>query len=227
MKHVLLLHGAIGSKDQLDKVKDGLSKEFEVSSINFRGHGGEPGSGAFSIQQFAKEVLDWMKAKSLDKTSVFGYSMGGYVALYLARHYPQAVEAVITLGTKLHWDETTAAKEVGMLNPEVIEQKFPTFAGQLAQRHHPADWKEILHKTAAMLKQMGSSNPLPLDEYKNIAAKILILLGDRDKMVSFEEAVAVYRQLPSAQLGILPNTPHAIEGVEVEPLVTIVKKFLQ
>ena len=87
--------------------------------------------------------------------------MGGYVALYLAFHQPQLVESVITLGTKLLWDETTAAKETAMMQPEVILQKVPGFANQLAQRHHPQDWKVVMTKTAEMLTAMGNNNPLP------------------------------------------------------------------
>jgi len=152
--------------------------------------------------------------------------MGGYVALYLARFYPDAVDSVITLGTKWHWDEKTSAKEVAMLNPQVIEQKLPKFAEQLAQRHQPLDWKILLRKTATMLTEMGELNPLTGEDYADIATKVLLLLGDRDKMVTLDETVAVFKLLPAAQLGVLPDTYHPIESVDIQQLAHLIKKFL-
>ena len=45
---VLLLHGALGSTTQLDSLKDSLSKNYKVYSLNFEGHGGRPINGIFS-----------------------------------------------------------------------------------------------------------------------------------------------------------------------------------
>ena len=226
MKHLLLLHGAIGSKQQLDPLKEALLDNFAVYSINFSGHGGDAGDKVFSIQLFAEEVLNWMKARAIDKISIFGYSMGGYVGLYLARYHPEAIDSVITFGTKLHWNKAIAAKETAMLNPATIEQKVPGFAEQLAERHHPSDWKEVLHKTAIMLQQMGESPPLKPEDYELIHTRVLLMLGDRDKMVSLDETVYAYHRLREAQLAVLPNTPHSIENAGISLLIAI-KKFLQ
>ncbi len=51
--------------------------------------------------------------------------MGGYVALYLAKHHLQLVHKIFTLATKFHWDETVAANENKRLQPEGIEEKVP------------------------------------------------------------------------------------------------------
>jgi pimeloyl-ACP methyl ester carboxylesterase len=51
--------------------------------------------------------------------------MGGYVALKTAVLHPGRIEAIVTLGTKFHWDPENASNEVRMLNPEKIEEKVP------------------------------------------------------------------------------------------------------
>ena len=40
------------------------------------------------------------------------------------------------------------------------------------------------------------------------------MLGDRDKMVSLDETVAVYKSLPNAEMCVLPNTPHPLEQAD-------------
>src|SRR6185436_6771769 len=83
-KSILLLHGAIGSKNQLTPLLPFLNKEFDIHTLNFPGHGGDEISDEpFSISYFAGEVLKYFDQKNISSLYIFGYSMGGYVALYL------------------------------------------------------------------------------------------------------------------------------------------------
>lgn len=222
----VMLHGAIGASDQLEPLAKLFSDNRTVYTLSFSGHGGNAFPEPFSIRQFAADVLRFMEEQGIAQADLFGYSMGGYVALYLALHHPERVGKIATLATKFHWNEATAKKESGMLVPETIEQKLPQFAATLARRHAPNDWKEVLHKTAAMLHEMGRDNPLKPEDYKRVQHEVLVMLGDRDKMVSLEETLAVYRALPQAQMAMVPKTPHPIEMVNQEATAFLVNQFL-
>ncbi|TND08148.1 MAG: alpha/beta hydrolase [Bacteroidetes bacterium] len=226
MKNLLLLHGAIGASDQLLPLKEKLAAGFENHLFDFPGHGGKalPGEG-FSIDHFAKSVLQWMDEQQFPSIDIFGYSMGGYVGLYLARHYPERVNRVFTLATKFAWDEATAAKEVKMLDPEKIAEKVPKFAQALEKRHAPQDWKLVLRETAAMMQQLGKSPALTDDDFRAIEKPVSIGIGDRDTMVSLEETIHVYRQLPGAELRVFARTPHPVEQVNVDQLADAIGDF--
>lgn len=212
---LLILHGAIGASSQLKGIATALSANYEIHHFDFPGHGGkELGDEPFSIPLFADAVLHYIQQNNLQQLTIFGYSMGGYVAMYLAKDHPYLIDRIITLGTKFHWDEVTATKETRMLDATTISTKVPAFAAALEARHAPNDWKEVLQRTADLMIGMGRDNPLKPDDYKDIKTPILIMLGDRDKMVTFEETIATYKQLPDAQLAILPNTPHIIAQVD-------------
>jgi pimeloyl-ACP methyl ester carboxylesterase len=226
MEPLILLHGALGSRTQLDALAEQLARHYEVHALNFPGHGGTPLPEEFSIPCFARHVQQYCTEKGLAKVAIFGYSMGGYVALYLARQQPALVGRVITLATKFHWDGATAAREVKMLQPDIIQQKVPQFASVLAERHQPADWKEVLRQTAHMLAGLGQQNVLGPEDLKAITCPCLLMLGDRDKMVTLEETVAVYHQLPHGQLAVLPNTPHPLEGVATDRLAGMILQGL-
>ena len=227
MQHLILLHGAIGTREQLTPLANELPGEVIIHPINFPGHGGETiPAEAFSIELFAEDVVKYMKENAITKADIFGYSMGGYVAMYMAKHHAEKVNRIITLATKFHWDEATAAKEVKMLNADIIQQKVPAFAEQLSNAHSPNDWKIVLEKTAELLTALGSANTLQTADYASITTACLILLGDRDKMVTLDETVSVYRQLRNAQLGILPNTPHPLEQVNPKVLAFVLKQYL-
>ncbi len=226
MQHLLLLHGAIGSSEQLKSLAECLQADFTVCTFDFPGHGGRESTSGFSIEFFADSVLQFLKEKEINSVSIFGYSMGGYVAMYLAKYHPEVIDNVITLATKFEWNESIAAKEIKMLQPDVIEAKLPAFAETLQQRHSPLNWKAVLRNTADMLQNLGKNNTLRIENYSTITTPALIMIGDRDKMVTIEETIAVYKQLPAAQLAILPSTPHPIEQVDVEYLAYGLKKFI-
>lgn len=226
MQNLLVLHGAIGAADHMKPLADALGDKYKVHTLNFSGHGGMPYAGDFSIPLFAEEALQFIEARKLEEVSVFGYSMGGYVAMYMAMKQPKLLQKVVTLATKFHWDTAVAAREMQMLDADKIEAKVPAFAKALKERHAPNDWKEVLAKTTAMLKGLGDNNALKITDYAAIQTPALVLLGDRDKMISLEETIAVYKSLPGAQMGMLPNTPHPIEQVDVEQLAYFIKRFV-
>jgi len=225
---LILLHGAVGAEDQLEGLREILSVDREVRLFTFPGHGGiEMAGGDFSIAGFAESLRMFIEVNGWERVDLFGYSMGGYVALYLAGQYPGLVNKVITLATKFHWDEAVAAKEVRMLDPGTIMAKVPAFAEVLQKRHHPLDWRMVLSRTTEMMRAMGADNPLKEADYCNIQLPVLVMLGDRDKMVGFEETLAVYKRLPDASLCILPGTPHPIEQVDQQLLATLIRSFLE
>jgi len=228
MQHLLLLHGAIGSKEQLQDLANLMERDFNVRLLNFAGHGGEiiPDS-TFSIQSFAQEVLDYMQQHNIEQANIFGYSMGGYVGMYIAKYFTQKIKKLVTLATKFYWDEETAAKEIKMLDAATIQQRVPGFADELAKRHSPNNWKIVLQKSAEMLLNLGNNNVLKTEDYVDITTQCLIMLGDRDKMVTLDETLNVYKQLSNAQLCILPNTHHPIERVDKHLVAFLMQRFLK
>lgn len=227
MQTLFLLHGAIGAADQLQPLAESLKAHYTVHTLDFSGHGGrEMPAEPFSIERFAADVLQEMAAKQLEKISVFGYSMGGYVAMYLAKHHPGKIDRLVTLATKFHWDEATAAKEVQMVDADKITRKIPAFAETLEKRHAPNDWKLVMQRTGDMLAALGKQNALQAGDYTEITHPSLVMLGDRDKMVTLDETLAVYKSLPNAQLAVLPGTGHPIEQADAEMLACFIRRFV-
>jgi len=226
MKNIILLHGAIGAKDQLEPIAAELKQQgYNVFTLSFSGHGQIPFATNFGIEQFAWELEQFIKENNLDKPTVFGYSMGGYVALFLAHRNPTILGNIITLGTKFEWNPSIAQKEVKMLDSKTIIEKVPKFAEAL-QKRHGQDWELLLQKTAEMMLSLGNKNALTLNDFTSIENKVWIGLADKDTMVSLEETTAVYKQLKNGAMYMLPNTKHPIESVNVGLLVRIVQGTL-
>lgn len=222
MNPLLLLHGALGSNTQLEPLKQKLEQSGrEVYSMNLSGHSGEPFKNSFDIKTFADDVLSFIDRYQLTKIDIFGYSMGGYVAVWLAHVHPHRVGKIVTLGTKFDWSPESAEREVRKLNPEKILEKIPAFARILEHRHAPNDWKELLKKTGDMMLGLGNSPLLTEEILITVHHPIAICLGDQDDMADRSYSERVAQLLPNGTFRLLENTPHPIEKVNLDQLISL------
>jgi pimeloyl-ACP methyl ester carboxylesterase len=177
------------------------------------------------MEHFAENVLEYLERHSIERTHIFGYSMGGYVACTLALSHPHVVESITTLGTKFYWDPEVAEREVAMLDPEKIAAKVPHFARTLAQRHTAAGWEQVLGHTRELLRSLGASGGLRPADVGAIEQRVRVMIGDRDTTVTLSESAEMYRALPRGELEVLPATPHQLERVPLARLAYTLTQF--
>jgi len=225
MSTILLLHGALGSASQFDSFSHKLNESFTCHAIDFPLHGQNKTQTAFSIQNFADYLIAYIEQHHQEKVSVFGYSMGGYVAIYAASLRPDLFDGIMTLATKFKWDEEIACKEKAMLNTDEMEHKIPAFVAQLQERHKHIEWKDLIHQTTLLLEGLGNMNLLSTECLQAIPMRIRVGIGDKDAMVSLDEAIDTFRQLKLGSLYVLPNTKHPFEKVDEEMLLCQFKSF--
>ena len=224
MEPILLLHGALGAQDQFDALAARLSENYAVHRLNFSGHGPDtPMPEAFLPEVFMDDILQYLDQNDLASINIFGYSMGGYIALMLALRVPERVRAVMTLGTKMDWNPEAAAREAAMLNPDKISEKVPAFAKALQQRHGESRWRSVLKKTAGLMQYLGEHRPLDEAALRAIAVPVTVALGDADEMVRREEAMQAAEWIPGARFLVLEGGRHAIEKCPVEGLAGLVR----
>jgi pimeloyl-ACP methyl ester carboxylesterase len=218
---LILLHGALGSADQFAPIVPALAAHFDVHTFNFNGHGGLPIDSAFSIAGFAEQLHAYIANHHLHRPYVFGYSMGGYVALHCAAHHPNHIGRIMTLGTKMQWSPAIAANEIKMLNPDIIEQKIPAFADTLQKRHSPADWKHQMSATASMMTELGNGLALTAEQLQSIHIAVTLCLGEKDQMVAAEETQWAAAQMPNAYFKLIPEWKHPIESIPADALANL------
>jgi len=223
---LVLLHGALGAQDQFDAVSALLAETYTLHRLNWEGHGDAPArQRPFRMEHFAETLGEYLRAQALGAADVFGYSMGGYVALYLAQTQPTVIGRVLTLGTKFDWTPETAARETRLLDADKMLAKVPAFAQALEARHTAFGWRQVLAHTAEMMTALGANPPLSLTSLAQLPHRVRIGVGDRDATVTLEESLAVYRALPQGELSVFPATPHPLEKILVTLLALSITEF--
>lgn len=225
--HLILLHGALGSLEQFDFLVPEIKEHFEVYRLNFEGHGeASPTESPFRMSYFVENVLGYMDEHSIEAANFFGYSMGGYVALGLAKNHPERVNKVATLGTILQWNEKVAERECKYLHPSKIKEKVPHFAEQLKERHL-SGWERVVNNTRDMLEYLGAKPEIKLDEWKQINCPLRFHVGDRDTTAGLAETIEIYKKTEKSELVVLPKTGHPIIEVDKDFLILSLKKFFR
>lgn len=226
MKTIILLHGAIGSQEQLSPLASELNLlGYKVFSFDFSGHGMVPFKNEFSVPQFANELLDFINQNKFQMVDVFGYSMGGYVALYLSTLQPNLIGRIVTLGTKFAWDPITAEKEIKQLQPEQIKVKVPKFAIALEKRHGE-NWELLLNHTAQLMIGLGKYNILDKKNLQSIKSKVFLGLAENDAMVTEGETQGVAETIVNAERYLIKNAKHPIETVDSNLLAKLINQLL-
>lgn len=228
MNPIVLLHGALGAEQQLKPIAEALQKHTKrpIYTYNFPGHGGTdvPQSG-FDMGVLAREFGAWLSSMNLMGADIFGYSMGGYIALLTVRSHPERIRHILTLGTKFDWSPEGAQREVRHLDAQKLEEKVPAYAHHLQQLHGPK-WKEVLKATASMMLKLGE-NPLLNDTtLQSIQHPVIITRGTEDRMVTREESESVSLTLPDARYKEIEGWVHPLEKLDIEALSVKIIGFL-
>ncbi len=215
---LFLLHGyALSSKSWKPYVKD-FDKEYEVYLVDLTGHGkSEAFKEDLSIKSVAEDVNSLVHYLKLNKIQAIGFSFGGDILYQLALMNPLLIESMITIGAVGTWtvNDFPAYKKAFTFENR---GNFPRLAAD-----HGTD-----EKIKALMDQfLNYTVRLTNEELQDIKPEVLIILGDDDEGMDFEEVVRVKKNLPKSDLCVLPDVAHgAHEGKTKDEFILKAKAFL-
>jgi esterase len=92
---VILIHGLLGSLENLNMVAKGLIDNYRVTNIDVRNHGLSFHKDSMTYQELAQDVVDLMAELKIERAHILGHSMGGKIAMQLALEHNKKVEKLI------------------------------------------------------------------------------------------------------------------------------------
>jgi 2-succinyl-6-hydroxy-2,4-cyclohexadiene-1-carboxylate synthase len=228
---ILLLHGFMGNGSDFIEVIPFLAKKFYCLTVDLPGHGKTRINGGdenYTMPKTARELINLLDFLGINKCYLFGYSMGGRLALYLTVNFPRRFEKVILesaspglnteeerycrissdflLANKL---ETTDFKEF-LLNWYDLPlfqslSQHPNFEKMLQRRLQNNPFE-----LAKSLRNMGTGNqPSLWEKLPEVKIPLLLLVGEMDnKFLAINSEMA--RLLPEVKMQIIPDTGHNI-----------------
>ncbi|MCU4676420.1 alpha/beta fold hydrolase [Catenovulum sp. 2E275] len=92
---VVLLHGLLGSHQNLATVAKCLAEHYTVINLDLRNHGASGHDSEHNYQLMAEDVIATLDELKINQFVLFGHSMGGKTAMQIALSYPDRVQKLI------------------------------------------------------------------------------------------------------------------------------------
>jgi pimeloyl-ACP methyl ester carboxylesterase len=128
---------------------------------------------------------------------VIGWRDGGINALELAMRHPSKVKKLVATGANLWPDSTTVKPEFWKLEQKMYNSGKGRIRMTIKEKN---DWSVF------MLDWLQPN--ISLASLKQVKCPAMIVSGDHD-LINLEHTLLMYKNIPNAQLWILPNSGHA------------------
>ena len=172
----------------------------------------------FSIPDFRRELLTFLNKKSIGRVSLFGWSLGGFLAQDFAKEFPDRVDELILLSIRKQFERRTLKEvEAGLReNKRAYLYKFYLECFSKDDREELVWFKKYLLMNYLKVMKLedliyglhylskGQICPESLASLK----KIRIFHGLEDKIAPFKEIVDIKSCLPQAKFICMPQTGH-------------------
>lgn len=215
---LLLLHGGLFNIDlQFGELLPSLAATRQVIAADFQGHGRTNDiDRPLASPDLTSDVVGLLAHLDVPQVDVFGFSVGGAVALHLAIRHPDLVRKLIVSSASFHpeGDRPENRDAVGEMTVDMIagtrmEQEYH------AKSPHPDKLQELLNKLGAFDADFAGWAD---EDIRGIAAPTLITVGDCDA-VTLSHAVRFlqlrggdvngdFAGVPASQLAVFPGTTH-------------------
>jgi esterase len=92
---IILIHGLLGSLENLNMVAKSLKENYRVTNIDVRNHGLSFHENSMSYKELAQDIVSLMEELNIERSHILGHSMGGKIAMEIALEHNQKVEKLI------------------------------------------------------------------------------------------------------------------------------------
>ena len=231
---LLLLSGQANSHAWWTGLRERFEHHFRVVTFDYRGTGGSRGPvGDWSTAGFADDAAHVLRAVTGEPAAVYGTSMGGRVAQFLAARHPHLVARLVLACTSpggRHAHERTAEVRRRLAEPDdaarlrTLRELFYTDAWT-GSSHLFGDPTMTAAESRAHLRASNRHDAwdlLPL-----IAAPTLVVHGTDDVMVPAANAPLLAERIPGATLHLHPGGRHGFFDEFAGVLTPVLTTFLR
>lgn len=209
----LLLHGNGEDGSYFKNQIEHFQTRYRVIALDTRGHGRSPrGCAPFTIEQFSRDLYDFMRAHRLASAVLLGFSDGANIAMRFAMQHPDMVSALILNG--------------GNLDPSGVKRtvQLPIELGYAIAKCFSAVSSEA-KAHAELLGLMVNEPHIAPRELAQITAPTLVVCGT-DDMIKEAHSRVIAASIPNAALAILPGD-HFVAARHPAEFNRAVDAFLQ
>jgi pimeloyl-ACP methyl ester carboxylesterase len=243
---LVLLHG-FGEDGRIwDEVLSDLARHADVVVPNLPGCDGLDwpyhGDAYPTLEDMCDRLAETLSAADIDRCTLVGHSMGGYVSLAFAERHPDRVEGLVLLhSTAMPDSETKRSMRVRSISfmeqngaAPFLREAIPALYAPAFRATHPGvidrhvlqtlEWANpavLVAHYRAMMERPDRRHLLQDSRWPS-----LFIAGALDKAVPLEESIQQTSGLPAGYLTIWPDAAHMGMKECPQELVAVLAAFL-
>lgn len=203
---LILLHGGSGIGANWKLVFASPPEGFQLVIPDLRGHGRTTNpSLQFTFRQSALDVFALVDRLGIARFKAIGLSMGAKTLLHMATQQPDRIESMVLVSGTPYFPP-----QARIIMSKVIPENQPEEEWQRMRQWHPRGDEQIRAiwiQSNAFKDSYDDMNFTP-PYLSTIAARTLIVHGDRDPLYPVNLAIEMYTSIPDSNLWVVPNGGH-------------------
>ena len=202
---VVLLHGFLENKKMWTEYVDLFSKNNRIITIDLLGHGETECLGyVHEVEENANVVNEVLEHLKIEKATILGHSMGGYVGLAFAELYPTKIQKLVLLNSTSR--EDSAEKKLNRTRAiKTVKQNYIGFvslaiANLFSENNRIRLVEEIEKVKIEALKTplqgiIASLEGMKIRKDREFILQenrfpVLLILGKKDPVLSYEDSLS-------------------------------------
>jgi pimeloyl-ACP methyl ester carboxylesterase len=204
---LILLHGNSGSIGTMRSLIPDLARHFKVIAVDSRAQGKSTDSDKeITYALMASDMSELIDKLKLGSVHVVGWSDGGNIGLELALAHPEKVKKLVTFGANYTNVNIFAPPDSIAMDPN-DPRMLKTVPAIAIYKAGIAKLTPVVRKKLADLIEKYPN--ITKDQLKHLSVPTLIVAGDHD-IVNIEQTLAMFTNIPHAQLFIAPGASHLV-----------------
>ena len=234
----VLVHGYLGSSEMWTFQKEFFSKDYRVITPALPGFGESHNVKSLnSINKMAKEIINVLDQKKIDKFNLIGHSMGGMIVQEITKLIGDRVNKLICFATGSIGDIPGRFETM-----EETREKLKKEGTELSFSRVPLKWfvkgdkdknyflcenaVKNVSLEAADNALLAMKNWRGKENLKNIKNDTLIIWGDKDTSYNFDQVDTLNKNIKNSRLEIFKDCAHNVHLEQPDQFNNLVKEFI-
>ena len=234
----VFVHGYLGSSEMWNFQKEFFSKHYRVIIPALPGFGESHNVKSLdSINKMARQIIDLLDQKNIDKFNLIGHSMGGMIVQEITKLIGDRVNKLICFATgsigEIPGRFETIDETREKLKKDGIEVSFSRVPKKWFVKGDK-DKNYYLCKNAIKDVSLETADNALLamknwrgkEDLKNIKNETLIIWGDKDTSYNFDQVDTLKKNIKNSRLEIFKNCAHNVHLEQPDQFNNLVKEFI-
>lgn len=235
---IILLHGVFQDMDVFEPLIKKLSKNYQVISIDLRGHGLSDTPHDSRVDDYISDIQQLLNALFINSAYVIGLELGATIATGLTYKSPDLINGMVLINPTD--DHSTFpdnriynrhADEIRTMSDEDKEKYLLRFryknikqAKKFVKSHIPSNDLQTMEEEIAVKRSFKDFDIISL--LPDIETRTLVISGQYDGKILYSEGKRISELLPNAEFKLFEGSGELPFIEEKEKFIKVLEEFL-